>query len=601
MTVTAIEGVTYALDWSTQAYRAKGRPSLPLAPPVVQPTTIYAGAIPLGATSYDLPAVAVRFVAPNGSNSNAGSLAAPYATVQYAINQVPAGGTIVVRGGTYHESLTSPNGKIVKIQAYPGEIVWFDGSSVYTGWTSNGNGTWSTSYSLTLARFSAFPGSDPYRGYTDMCWVDGTMLTQIADNTTPGAGQFSVNQTADTITIGTNPTGKTVRCSDLATFLTASGRCDLYGIGIRRYAPQSQEGFSAMAYYGGSSAGTIIENCVWEGSAVSGLNINKLDIVVRSCTFQDNMHVGLSGTTCGRGLIEYNLIRRNNIGLYDQAPVTGGMKFTRADQMVIRWNIVKECPKANLIWMDVSCTRTSIYGNDLNGADTGKGFAETCIFVEISDGGIYGGTQYRNWIVGNRTVGGKFPLRNVGSGYSNWWNNSCSAYATNTGGFSMGQDREQNAGDPGNLTKDICPWWNTNVQCVNNDIGLNIAAGGIGILAYSDFRGSANEPFTGWDMFEWIAGNWVRTYPPGSMCQMGLLDGTRQSFNTWTLLANSGAAVGGPPGTKLGTNYQGSSSTDATAAAVPVTAPIAALLGVPVGTKIVGPNTANLPVIRPGI
>lgn len=48
-----------------------------------------------------MAATTTLYVATNGSDSNAGTLAAPLATIQQAISLVSAGGTIYVRGGTY--------------------------------------------------------------------------------------------------------------------------------------------------------------------------------------------------------------------------------------------------------------------------------------------------------------------------------------------------------------------------------------------------------------------------------------------------------------------------------------------------------------------
>ncbi|MES1188173.1 MAG: DUF1565 domain-containing protein [Myxococcales bacterium] len=41
-------------------------------------------------------------MSPSGSDTNAGSQAAPFATLQKATNSASAGDTIWVRGGTYH-------------------------------------------------------------------------------------------------------------------------------------------------------------------------------------------------------------------------------------------------------------------------------------------------------------------------------------------------------------------------------------------------------------------------------------------------------------------------------------------------------------------
>ncbi|GIE98595.1 silent information regulator protein Sir2 [Paractinoplanes rishiriensis] len=81
-------------------------------------------------------AAAGYYVAPNGNDSNAGSQAAPFATIQKAISVVAAGDSITVRGGTY--ALTS-NIQITKsgtssapitLAAAAGERVVIDGEAL---------------------------------------------------------------------------------------------------------------------------------------------------------------------------------------------------------------------------------------------------------------------------------------------------------------------------------------------------------------------------------------------------------------------------------------------------------------------------------------
>ncbi|WP_238487520.1 right-handed parallel beta-helix repeat-containing protein [Actinoplanes flavus] len=81
-------------------------------------------------------ATTTLYVAVNGSDSNAGTLSAPLATIQKAISLVPAGGTVAVRGGTY--ALTT-NIQITKsgtasapytLTAYGSERVIIDGEAL---------------------------------------------------------------------------------------------------------------------------------------------------------------------------------------------------------------------------------------------------------------------------------------------------------------------------------------------------------------------------------------------------------------------------------------------------------------------------------------
>src|SRR5262245_41027907 len=72
-------------------------------------------------------------VALNGNDANPGTLAQPLATIQKAVNVVPLGGTIAIRGGTYalttniqiKRSGTSVSP--ITMTSYPGERVIIDG------------------------------------------------------------------------------------------------------------------------------------------------------------------------------------------------------------------------------------------------------------------------------------------------------------------------------------------------------------------------------------------------------------------------------------------------------------------------------------------
>ncbi|MFC7528547.1 right-handed parallel beta-helix repeat-containing protein [Actinoplanes sp. GCM10030250] len=81
-------------------------------------------------------AATTLYVAPGGNDSNAGTLAAPLATIQKAISLISAGGTIAVRGGTY--SLTTniqitksgASGSPITLTNYGTEKVVIDGEAL---------------------------------------------------------------------------------------------------------------------------------------------------------------------------------------------------------------------------------------------------------------------------------------------------------------------------------------------------------------------------------------------------------------------------------------------------------------------------------------
>lgn len=73
------------------------------------------------------------FVAPNGNDSNAGTIEHPFQTIQQCATTAPAGWTCQIRAGIYRETVT-PNSNIT-ITAYNFELVTIDGSDPISGWT----------------------------------------------------------------------------------------------------------------------------------------------------------------------------------------------------------------------------------------------------------------------------------------------------------------------------------------------------------------------------------------------------------------------------------------------------------------------------------
>lgn len=109
-------------------------PTTPVTPPPFIPPS--ADTRPAGANlpiTYDLASLrgTVRYVAPNGSDSAAGSFGSPFKTVAKAITASGTGDSVVIRGGTYSiadQGAVNVNKAGITISAYPGERPVFDGS-----------------------------------------------------------------------------------------------------------------------------------------------------------------------------------------------------------------------------------------------------------------------------------------------------------------------------------------------------------------------------------------------------------------------------------------------------------------------------------------
>ena len=86
-----------------------------------------ASATPAAGTSF--------YVSPTGSDTNAGTISAPWLTVQHAANVVGPGATVYLRAGTYHQFDVNVSGTaaggFITFTNYPGEAALIDG----TGWT----------------------------------------------------------------------------------------------------------------------------------------------------------------------------------------------------------------------------------------------------------------------------------------------------------------------------------------------------------------------------------------------------------------------------------------------------------------------------------
>jgi hypothetical protein len=75
------------------------------------------------------------FVATNGNDSNPGTLAAPFRTIQQAANHAAWGDVVDIRGGTYRETVKPSHGGIT-FQNYNGESVTVSGADQLTGWSN---------------------------------------------------------------------------------------------------------------------------------------------------------------------------------------------------------------------------------------------------------------------------------------------------------------------------------------------------------------------------------------------------------------------------------------------------------------------------------
>ena len=89
------------------------------------------------------------FVAPTGSDANAGTLRKPFQTIQHAADVAQPEDTIYLRKGTYRETVVPAQSGTaaapITFRPYRREVVTIDGADPISGFTAAANGSWSAS------------------------------------------------------------------------------------------------------------------------------------------------------------------------------------------------------------------------------------------------------------------------------------------------------------------------------------------------------------------------------------------------------------------------------------------------------------------------
>lgn len=107
------------------------------------------------------------YVAPNGSDSNPGTITQPFLTIQKCATTFASGSACQIRAGTYHETVTPNSGLL--ITSYNGESVTIDGTDAITGWTLHLG---------SIYKASVPPGIVFGSGDTNQVFVGQQMMTE---------------------------------------------------------------------------------------------------------------------------------------------------------------------------------------------------------------------------------------------------------------------------------------------------------------------------------------------------------------------------------------------------------------------------------------
>jgi parallel beta-helix repeat protein len=445
-------------------------PSAPITP---LPSTGGAGAAAIGSTSYAVPAGAI-FVSPSGSDSASGSETAPYRTITHAINSANSGNTIVLRGGSYHESVTVPQNKTLTIQSFPKEAVWLDGSTAVSDFAQTGSNWvlpgWTTKFdhSPTFARGAAdgttagwqfINPAYPMAAYPDQVWIDGAKQTQVGSVGALGSGKFYVDTSAQKLYLGSNPSGKAVRSADLVKALTImSPNSKFLGIGIRDYSPSVPD-IGAVSIRANN---VLVQNVSVLDSATVGMSVVSTNDTVDHVTIDGAGLLGFHANYADGIVVNALRATNNNSEHFNSSPVSGGLKITRTRNVTVS----NGAYLGNLgqgIWLDES-VYNGLITNNVSSDNTSNG-----IVIEIS---------------AKIMIAGNTGLRNGGAGVKidgisnlDIWNNTFSDNSRNIN-LTQGTRRASNLSTAGHDPRQSLPdptetWINGPMRVYNNVLGAS--------------------------------------------------------------------------------------------------------------------------------
>lgn len=548
-------------------------PSSSGPPPPTDPSR---GSLPIGSAVYPVPSTAL-YVSLSGDDAAPGTVTAPKRTLGGALEAASPGQTIVLRRGVYHENDFVPDTLTgITIENYPGEAVWFDGSVPVTNWTPSGSRWVSTGWTAQFdhsASFSRGSGASafvlpayPMAAWPDMVFVDGVQLRQVASPSAAVAGTFAVDYGNHTLTIGSDPTGHQLRASDLSKALTvAATNVTVRGIGFRRYANSLPTG--GAIYF--ARNGDKVENCVLEDMATQGVSMYKSNLEVNHVTVTRSGMLGITGYHADYSTVENSLVTYSNDEHFNKGPSSAGMKIVTSTGFTIRNSTFADGYDTHGIWTDISSNHFRIVGNDLYGNGNSP-------VMQIEESG---------WaiVANNNVYDGTNGIYVIDSNDIKVYNNTMAR--NSAGSVYIAQDARYGsaywATDPNPIPS--VPWRVQNIDVYNNEFLHNGGMSGVqvGVLDNTrSIRSSARTitiqtnlfhapTATSDTMVTWSgAGGEVAQYQTPSMLNAG-------TGKSWTNTQSTGSKIT-------------ADIPAATAAATPLPSDIAAAVGVPAGTKVIG-------------
>jgi parallel beta-helix repeat protein len=377
--------------------------------------------LPLSITGYPVPPGAL-FVATDGADSAAGTRRAPLRTVAAAVKRARPGATIVVRAGTYRETVGRVS-KRITLQPYPGERVWLKGSVVVSGWKRSAGGWrhegWAANLCRTCFLDEIIDPAHPLAGLPDMAFLDGRPLRQVATAGELGPGTFFADRPGRALLVGDDPNGRLLEATAFDRLLqfdsTEAAGSVLRGIGIAQYGTNQDYGnHGAMVVV--NAANVTIENSTFAWSASSGVAVFQPGAVLTGNTFTGNGLVGMVANRADDLRMTGNTFSGNNqerFTLTGEAIGAAGAKLTRTKRPYVADNAFVDNIGSGW-WCDLGCTDATVLRN------VARGNAVNGLYYEVSSRALIAS----NVVAGNRARGLKISSSDHVRVYHNTFENN---------------------------------------------------------------------------------------------------------------------------------------------------------------------------------
>lgn len=348
--------------------------------------------------SYDINALTgtKRFVATNGNDTTGnGTESAPYATISKAYSVAVANDPIIIKGGTYNESniSISSTSRNVRIMAYPGQIVEFNGARNATSWITENNLSYTAYTPMQLIDKEA-SGIDFFRcknqttsclgRYADQAWVGNSRLVQVENKTELVNGKFWVDRTNNRLYLTSTDASKgSVQVSDKGRFIKFSTpNMSIEGIRITRYSNIPQE-YGVITIEEGASNAALKNIELYDASMIS-INIGGTGkitdkITLENLTVENSNWMGIVGLYTNNLVLKSSKIRNHNLaGEFTRSPQSGALKTSRTWYTKVIDSAI-EGNNSHALWFDQSNYKTEVAGNRIYNN------SGTSVFYEISD------------------------------------------------------------------------------------------------------------------------------------------------------------------------------------------------------------------------